>query len=195
MTTPIDKTYWEKRWSEGETGWDIGSVSRPLKEYIDQLENKNLRILVPGCGNSWEAEYLLNNGFLHTDVVDYSSLAIESFQKRVPSFPKEQIYCLDFFEMKGDYDLIIEQTFFCALAPKLRAAYALQMHELLVPGGKLVGLLFDETGSTDKPPFGGTLEEYKALFSPLFTVQTINRAYNSIPPRAGRELFIILKKK
>jgi SAM-dependent methyltransferase len=194
MTNPIDQTYWEKRWQNGETGWDIGSVSTPLKAYIDQLENRNLRILIPGCGNSYEAEYLWSQGFLHTDIVDYSPLAIENFQKRVPFFPKEQIYCLDFFEMKGSYDLILEQTFFCALDPGLRQAYALQMHQLLAPGGKLVGLLFDETGNTDKPPFGGTLEEYKTIFSPLFEIKTLERAYNSIPPRAGRELFLNLNK-
>ncbi len=195
MSTPIDQTYWEKRWEEGETGWDVGRITTPLKTYFDQLRNKNLRILIPGCGNSWEAEYLWNQGFVHTDIVDYSSQAIDSFQERVPEFPKDQIYCLDFFELKGDYDLIIEQTFFCALDPRLRKAYALQMHELLVAGGKLVGLLFEETGNIDKPPFGGTLEEYKALFAPLFTIQVLERAYNSIAPRAGRELFVILRKK
>jgi hypothetical protein len=45
-----------------ETGWDLGQVSPPLKAYIDQLTDKNLRILIPGCGNSYEAEYLLEKG-------------------------------------------------------------------------------------------------------------------------------------
>jgi hypothetical protein len=43
--------YWEERYLKNEIGWDIGAVSTPLKEYIDQLTNKACRILIPGAGN------------------------------------------------------------------------------------------------------------------------------------------------
>ena len=43
----MNKEYWEQRYTNQETGWDIGSSSTPLKEYIEQLENKNLKILIP----------------------------------------------------------------------------------------------------------------------------------------------------
>ena len=54
----MDKQYWSQRYQEGQTGWDIGGVSAPLAAYFDQLEDKNLRILIPGAGNAHEAAYL-----------------------------------------------------------------------------------------------------------------------------------------
>lgn len=42
------ENYWTERYGKGETGWDIGHVSTPIKEYVDQLEDKELKILIPG---------------------------------------------------------------------------------------------------------------------------------------------------
>jgi hypothetical protein len=69
------------------------------------------------------------------------------------------------------------------------------MQKLLNSGGKLVGLLFNHKFSFEGPPFGGTHEEYSTLFRPFFDIVKMDVAYNSIKPRAGRELFIILQKK
>lgn len=191
----LDATYWDKRYSNKETGWDAGSITTPLKDYFDQLKDKSVSILVPGAGNSYEAEYLFNAGFKNVFVLDYASEPLENFAKRNPSFPKEQLIKEDFFEHKGQYDLIIEQTFFCALEPQLRPQYAKHMHELLKPGGKLVGVLFNDTLNKDVPPFGGNKEEYVNYFEPYFRFNVFETAYNSIKPRAGRELFINFSKK
>jgi hypothetical protein len=40
------------------TGWDLGLVSPQLK-IIDTLKDKDIAILIPGCGNTYEAAYLL----------------------------------------------------------------------------------------------------------------------------------------
>jgi hypothetical protein len=90
--------------------------------------------------------------------------------------------------------LVIEQTFFCALDPSLRRAYAEKMHEILNPGGRLVGLLFDDPLFSDHPPFGGSKQVYLPYFEDLFEIEVMEKAYNSIAPRAGRELFISLRK-
>ena len=45
MMNNFDKTYWENKYKTNQTGWDIGAVSQPIKEYIDQIDNKNLKIL------------------------------------------------------------------------------------------------------------------------------------------------------
>ena len=50
----------------------------------------------------------------------------------------------DFFDHAGVYNLIIEQTFFCALDPSLRGSYVEKMHSLLADGGKIAGVLFDK---------------------------------------------------
>ena len=59
----LDKNYWDNKYVNNETGWDIGYVSTPIKEYINQLQNKDVDILIPGAGNGYEVEYLVNNGF------------------------------------------------------------------------------------------------------------------------------------
>lgn len=193
--TELNKEYWNNRYRNNETGWDIGHASTPLKEYIDQLEDKGLSILVPGGGNAYEAEYLHNKGFTNVHLLDISPVPLENFLKRVPTFPKEHLICEDFFDHNGKYDLVLEQTFFCAIDPALRSKYAEHMHQLLNPGGKLVGLLFNDKLNDDRPPFGGNANEYRKLFEKLFSFKHFETAYNSIPPRAGRELFVSLVKK
>jgi len=56
--------FWDERWKSGQIGWDIGYASPPLVTYMDQYVNKNAAILIPGCGNAYEAEYLSQKGFL-----------------------------------------------------------------------------------------------------------------------------------
>jgi len=191
----LDEQFWSDRYSRKETGWDIGYISPPIKEYINQIPNKDLKILIPGGGNSYEAEYLLEQGFTDVSVVDISILPLKNIQRRIPSFPKNKLIHQDFFTLEGQYDLILEQTFFCALNPSLRGQYVLKMHNLLKPDGKLVGLLFNIPLNDHKPPFGGNEKEYRALFNDTFIIEKMEPAYNSIPPRAGNELFIKFIRK
>ncbi len=186
--------YWDNFYEKDKLGWDIGYVSTPLKEYFDQIDDKNLKILVPGAGSGWEAEYLYNNGFENTFMLDFSQRAIEKFIKRCPSFPLKNIIKTDFFLHCGKYDLIVEQTFFSSIPRSLRKDYADKVYNLLKPGGKFTGLLFNHEFPFDEPPFGGTPEEYKKLFA-RFKFKVFETAYNSIKPRRGREIFFILEKE
>lgn len=93
------------------------------------------------------------------------------------------------------FDLIIEQTFFCALEPSLRKKYASKIATLLNNNGKIAGLLFNFPLTEVGPPFGGLTEEYKKLFSNKFKIKTLEKAYNSIKPRADKELFFIAELK
>lgn len=191
----LTSEFWEEKYQLNKTGWDLGEVSPPIKAYIDQLTNKGLKILIPGGGNSYEAEYLFQNGFQNVCIIDLSKTALENLKKRVPDFPSENLIHGDFFELQQSFDLIIEQTFFCAIDPSLRPKYALKMHEILRPKGKLVGLLFEAKLNEDHPPFGGTLDEYYTCFSPFFNFSRLENSYNSIESREGKELFFIFKKK
>lgn len=194
MNQEFSADYWQNRYQNDQTGWDVGEITTPLKEYFDQLPNVGQRILVPGCGNAYEAEYLFLRGFRKTYVADVARAPLERFALRVPSFPKDQLLLQDFFSLQGSFDLIVEQTFFCAIDPMLRPAYARKCAELLVPGGKLVGLLFNTTFERQGPPFGGNQKEYRTYFEPFFEFLHFETAYNSILPRQGRELFIELRK-
>ena len=113
----LSETFWNTKYKDQKTGWDLGVISPPLKAYFDQLENKDLKILIPGGGNSYEAEYLFNHGFRNVFVVDLSEIALENLKKRVPKFPDVQLLHANFFEIEDLFDLVIEQTFFCAIQP------------------------------------------------------------------------------
>jgi thiopurine S-methyltransferase len=176
-----------------DSPWDAGLITTPLKEYIDQLINKDLKILIPGAGNGHEFDYLVANGFKNVFVVDIASAPLEKIRTKHPELT-HQVLEEDFFEHSDQYDLILEQTFFCALDPGLRKNYAKKMHELLKPSGKLSGLLFQFPLTEAGPPFGGSIEEYKELFAQYFLFKTFETANNSIKPRLGRELFIIFEK-
>jgi len=190
-----DSKYWERQYQNEKVGWDIGYISTPLKAYFDQLQNKELKILVPGAGNAYEVEYLYMKGFRQVYLLDFARLPVHNFQERLPDFPYKNLIVQDFWEHKEQYDLIVEQTFFSSLPRRLRNAYALKMHELLNRNGKLAGLLFNHEFGFDKPPLGGSEEEYIRLFKPFFRFIHFKTAYNSIKPRTGREIFILLEKK
>lgn len=194
MDLELNEAFWDNRYQNNDIGWDLGKISKPIKSYINQLTDKNLKILIPGCGNSYEAEYLYNQGFINTFVVDFSKTALDNFKKRVPYFPTSNLLHKDFFEVQETFDLIIEQTFFCAIHPNLRFEYAKKMHELLKDYGKLVGLLFNAPLNIKHPPFGGNKEEYIAYFKPYFDIEIMDEAYNSTESRKNKELFIKLKK-
>lgn len=195
ISKPLDATYWNTRYQSGETGWDLGTVSPPLKAYIDQLENKSLRILIPGGGNSYEAAYLLQKGFTNVTVIDFAPTVTDILKKKFAGNTAIKICEGNFFDHAGQYDLILEQTFFCALNPALRKNYATKMADLLTQGGKLAGLLFDKTFESEGPPFGGSKNNYIPFFEQLFDFVFFDQCYNSHPARTNTELFIVLRKK
>ncbi len=190
--TPLDRDYWEGRFQEGRTGWDIGHASPALVNYALQFPLDS-RILIPGAGYGYEGEALHRKGYEELHLLDLAPTPIQSFRERVPDFPAAHIHEEDFFAHEGKYDLILEQTFFCALEREQRADYVEKCHELLEEGGILAGLLWahDWEGG---PPFGGTKEEYEALFEGRFQILQLEEAKDSIPPRKGNELFFAAKK-
>lgn len=191
----LSKTYWSERYITQNVPWDTGVITTPIKEYIDRLTDKNLKILIPGVGNGHELTYLHNRGFTNVYGLDISEEPLQNFKTNNPLFPKENLIEKDFFDFEDSFDLIIEQTFFCALLPDLRTLYAKKMFDLLKPNGKLAGVLFSYPLTAQGPPFGGSKIEYQKLFQEFFTIQTLEPCYNSIKPRKNNEYFIILKKE
>ncbi len=190
--TTLDEQYWSRRYRQQETGWDIGEASTPLREYISQLTDKEARVLIPGCGNAHEAEWLVKEGFSNITLLDISSVLVAQLQQRFKGMPV-RVILQDFFEHKGEYDLILEQTFFCALNPVHRQDYVRKMTELLRPGGILAGVLFDRDFEGG-PPFGGNKQEYETLFRESFQLVKMEPCFNSIPSRRGTEVFFIARK-
>ena len=191
----LGQAFWEEKWQTHATGWDIGYASPPIVQYFGQYPDKDAAILIPGCGNAYEAEFLVEQEFTDITLIDIAPEATARLREKFANHDHINILCKDFFQHQGQYDLIIEQTFFCALPPQKRPDYVRQCHSLLRPEGKITGLLFNRTFDRKGPPFGGSAAEYRALFQPAFDIRTMEVCTNSIPPRAGSELFINFVKR
>ena len=189
------QSFWNARWENRQTGWDIGYASPALTQYIDGLTDKDIAILIPGCGNAYEATYLIAKGFSNITLIDIAPIAVANAQEKFKDHPEVKVILGNFFELEESYDLILEQTFFCAIDPSLRPQYIQKMASLLKPSGRLVGVLFNIDFEKEGPPFGGHIAEYHPAFAAYFDIHKMEACYNSIQPRQGSELFINLIKK
>lgn len=188
-----DSSYWEERYRDNITPWDLGMVSPPLKNYIDRLTDHNLSILIPGCGNAYEASYLLEKGFQNVTLIDLSATLTSSLQTRYKGRPIEIINA-NFFDHKGSYDLILEQTFLCALHPSLRKAYVNTSYELLNKGGKIAGVFFNKKFAENEPPYIASDDEYRDLFKNLFRFNEFLPCTTSANTRLGYEVSFEFQK-
>lgn len=191
---PLNATFWDNQYKNNDTGWDLNGVSPPIKQFADTLTNKVMRILIPGCGNAYEAEYLLQQGFTNVTVIDIAETVVNRLKEKFSGQPIRILYG-DFFGHTEQYDLILEQTFFCALNPSLRQRYVTQCFNLLNEGGRIAGLLFNIEFEKQGPPFGGTRNEYVELFQPAFNLLQFDVCTTSVKPRLGNELFIEVERK
>ena len=96
--TGKDITYVGRRESSSPaTGF---SNSTPIKEYIDQLSDKSMRILIPGCGYGHEAVYLIQKGFSNVHVLDFSPEPLAELAKTELG-ENISLHCADIFQFEG----------------------------------------------------------------------------------------------
>lgn len=192
----MNAKFWNDKYIHQQTGWDLQSVSPPIENYFKENNiAKSVRILIPGCGNAYEAEFLLSQGFNNITLIDIAETLTAILKEKFKKNPEITIITGDFFQHTATYDYIIEQTFFCAINPIMRQNYVTKMHELLQPNGKLVGVLFASEFENEGPPFGGNITEYKILFQDKFHIKIMEFCYNSVTPRQNNELFFVMKAK
>lgn len=193
MQTKLDAQFWQSRYQNEATGWDIGYPAPPLCREFDNIQNKNAAMLIPGCGNGYEAEYLIKNGFTNITVLDIAASPLADLKLRLGQAEGISFVHQDFFKHQGHYDYIVEQTFFCALEPQMRPLYVTKMESLLTNRGLLFGLLFNVKFEKEGPPFGGKVEEYQALFARSLKFEYKHES-QSILPRQGKEIFFTAQK-
>lgn len=193
----LNAAYWETRWQGQQTGWDIGQASPPLIHYLENVSDRQTRILIPGAGRAYEAIHLHQQGYEQVFVCDWAPSAFDHLRQMAPGFPEDHLLVGDFFELdpKVPFELLLEQTFFCAIDPALRPLYVAKAADLLADHGTLAGVLFAREFPFPGPPFGGTAVEYQQLFAGAFDILTLEVTPYSIAPRLGNELFVELKKK
>jgi len=191
----LNKEYWDAKWRQGKSGWDLGHPSPPLMHYIRTSISPDSRILLPGSGRGYEAGTAFREGFSHVYYNDISPYAVQEFRELFPDFPENQILLQDFYSIEEKFDYCLEQTSFCAQPPSRRSEYLYRIKEILHPDGVYAGVFFNVEFPFEGPPFGGTREEYETLFSKYFKIIKMEKCYNSVKPRIGSELFVISTPK
>ena len=52
MPVNLDANFWDQKYLNDDTPWNIRKASPPLTDYIDQLKDKTIKILIPGAGHA-----------------------------------------------------------------------------------------------------------------------------------------------
>lgn len=190
---------WNERYLTRDTPWDL---SGPTPEFARLAKDGIFhgRVLVPGGGRGYDAALLAQAG-CEVHLVDFAPAALEAAKAEATRTDAAvRFHCRDFFELpdlsehRGRYDVILEYTFYCAVDPQLRPAYARAAADLLRPGGLLAALFFPTAMDKEGPPFIVSREEVERLFAPYFELR-FEAPQASVKPRAGREFLGLFRRK
>ena len=189
---------WEKHYQSEDLGWDLGKVSPPFLSLWKEQNLVPCNTIIPGCGRGHEAVFLAENGFRVT-AVDYCNGAVNALRKSIADKGLEcDILHQDFFDLDSShdssYELMLEQTFFCAISPSQRKLYVETAHRILKFGGLLLGLFY-ETNAEGGPPFNTTRSDILHHFCDRFMVQSLEKTLLSDEQRKNKEWLGFLKKK
>lgn len=189
---PEHPAFWDKRFSEGTTPWDAGTVPAALAAHM--AAQGPASVLIPGCGSAHEAAFLDRLGWAVT-ALDFSAAAIEAARRNLGDWQG----CLlqeDFFGHRPavPYTLVYERAFLCALPRKLWGGYGETMARLVAPGGCLVGYFF--LGDEPKgPPFGIQREALTEMLAPHFELAADEPVADSLPAFAGGERWMVWRRR
>jgi len=193
---PAGPAFWDVRFREGYKPWDAGGVPAALREFLTRDAGDMpaaLRVLVPGSGSGYEVQAFAAAGH---DVVaiDFSPAAIEAARSVLGELGRVLLQGDFFAHPLGEFDLVYERAFLCALPRPHWPRWAARVAEVLQPGGRLAGFFFwsdDERG----PPFGLKRGELEALLSSAFDQIEDVAVADSIPVFAGRERWQIWRRR
>lgn len=189
---------WQGHYDSGDLPWDLGEISPAIKRLWVEKKLVPGKAIVPGCGRGHEVAFLSAKGFQVTGV-DYAPGAVASLQRSLAEKKlRARILHQNFFDLDpshdGVYDLMLEQTFFCAISPAYRGLYVKTAARILKPGGLLAGLFY-ETGEEEGPPFNTTQADVRTHFADDFEIETLHKTPHSIARRLNKEWLGLLRKK
>lgn len=194
-----DQQFWNQRYIDKSTGWDLGTVSRPFVHLVETGRlQKGKSILIPGAGRSHEGIYLAKQGFQVT-VVDFAPEVVREVQDRIEKEGiRMDVLNEDIFRLRpdrhGTFDYLLEQTCFCAIDPDRREEYADMAKRMIRPGGILVGLFYAH-GREGGPPWNTTPEDVKGHFGPRFDFLEFSVAEYSMDSRKGEEWLAFMRRR
>ncbi len=191
---PATPAFWDVRFDAAFTPWDQGGVPQGLIDFV-QAQPQPLRTLIPGCGSAHEVRFLAERGW-PVLAVDFSASAV-AHARQLLGPHAGHVQEADFFGttlQPGQFDLIYERAFMCALPRAMRADWATRVAELLAPGALLAGFFFfDDTPKG--PPFGISPAELDELLLPAFECIETRVPPDSIPVFAGKERWMVWRRR
>ncbi|MBI1263928.1 MAG: methyltransferase domain-containing protein [Alphaproteobacteria bacterium] len=156
---------WEARFRADDAPWERVGVHPALPHWADAGAFKpGSRILVPGCGRSAEPGAFARLGLAVTGV----DLAPSAIDWQLARFASENLtgrfVITDALAFRPDlpFDAVWEQTFLCAIHPRLRPDWEAMAHASLKPGGSLFAL-FMQKDEPSGPPYGCAMDAMRAL--------------------------------
>jgi methyl halide transferase len=192
------KTFWDQRYEQANTPWDLGTPSPPFARWLREGRMTPGKLLVLGAGRGHDARLFARAGFEVT-AVDFSESAVAAMRSLTnPTLPLT-ILQADMFDLPVSYndsfDYVLEYTCYCAIDPARRPDYADLVQRVLKPGGQLVALAFPLWDRAGGPPFAVSVAEMVELFT-WRGFQLVHREQppDSVRPRQGNEELIVLEK-
>lgn len=180
--------FWVKRWEKGAMPWDLGGIPPNLQSFLARIRTARARVLIPGCGSAYEVRAFHEAGHEVT-AIDFSGPAVVHAREVLGPLGDKVMHG-DFFKQdlgRSRYHLIYERGFLCSLPPKRWPDYASRMADLLLPGGRLVGL-FLYGHEPEPPPFPLTENMAASLLGGSFRlVNNELPAAESVPVYQGME--------
>ena len=191
--------FWNAKYKEHESPrWNIGQVFPALRHWLDTAKPKPGRVLIPGCGYGYDVREFAEHGFEAVGV-DFAELAIERAKELQADaqgnieWRVEDIFQLARTEAAG-FDYIYEYTCFVAIHPSRREEYVKLEHDLLKPGGMLIGAFFNH-GMEGGPPWNASPEDVRRVYEPLFEIRKLETTPHSVEKRTGKELWAEFVRK
>ncbi|KAK0608802.1 hypothetical protein LWI29_036285 [Acer saccharum] len=150
------------------------------------------KALVPACGTGYDAVAMASPE-RHIVGLEISDIAIEKAKEFSSSLPNANYVTFlkaDFFTWCPTelFDLIFDYTFFCAIEPDMRLAWAQKIRDILKPNGELITLMFPISDHIGGPPYKVSVSDYKEVLHPVgFRPISIVDNELAVGPRRGRE--------
>ena len=194
---PLVPAFWDERFEREFTPWDRGDAPAALRAFVAQAKDSRtapLSVLAPGCGSAWELALMLDAGWDAT-AIDFSAAAVARAKSLAGQWA-DRILQADFFDYTPPrpLDLVYEQAFLCALPRARWPAVAQRWAGLLGPGGLLAGYFFFD-GVPKGPPFGIARAQLDALLAPHFDCLADQAVTDSVPVFAGRERWMVWRRR
>ncbi len=198
----MERDFWQGLYEKGDTRFDVGAPSPPLMDWLDAHPIVASRAIVPGCGYGHDVIELAQRG-LSTVGVDFAPAAVQAGRAaadRAGLSSRARFLECDVFslgsEHDGAYDLLFEQTCYCAITPARRDDYAALAARLVAPGGTLLFVVYPADGHQGGPPFAIDPTEVEPRFAAWFDLLWMGAPERpSKPTRAGKEQLAVLRRR